>query len=171
MAAGLGAKNGTHRVMRRAWVVVVFGALGACKTESPAGTVVADWTYEVNDADRFTRPCRRVRRRWDLDRRVPVKLKFETEIGDLASDVHWDWPRHVHITLAEPTRAKLPQVMCMPAPPGNKVDGGVVVHPLARDGVTPTGVVACFVNGKTLEDSYAFDIDGDGQITRAVPTH
>jgi hypothetical protein len=153
-------------------------AVGACKTESPAGTVVAEWSYEVDDAAPLHVPVSKRPRKmatatgeWPVSGGAPMKLKFETEIGDLPSDVHWDWPLHVRITLAEPTRAKLPQVLCMPGPPGNKLVDGVVVRPLGRDGVTPSGLVACFVNGKTLDESYVFDIDGDGQVTRAIPTH
>ncbi|HEY1956665.1 MAG TPA: hypothetical protein VGH28_13690 [Polyangiaceae bacterium] len=152
--------------------VLVFGiaAVAACGKSSPAGTVVADWTYE-DDAQPVPTPKSPPKivtsnAEWPVDGKPPVKLRFEVEIGDLADDgVHWNWPRHVHVTLAEATSAKLPNVMCMPGPPGNTVDGGALVRPVGRDGKTPTGMVACFFT-TAQPDSYVFEINGDGDVKR-----
>lgn len=159
--------------------VAIVVALVACKTESPAGTLVGEWTYEAMPGDPQPVPASKhppqvvtATGELPVTGGAPMKLRFETEIGDLAgTDAHWNWPRHVRITLAEPTRAKFPQVMCMPGPPGNKIDGGVLIHPVGHDAVTPSGMVACFLSGSRVEDNYVFDIDGDGQITRSVPSH
>jgi len=160
--------------MVRKLLLVAATAIIACKSTSPAGTVVVDWTYEASDADARPVPTALPKPKivtsnaeWPADGEPPVKLRFEVEIGDLADDgVHWNWPRHVHVTLAEPTKAKLPQVLCMPAPPGNKVEAGKLVRPVGRDGVTPNGLVACFFSAKGAGD-YVFDINGDGEVTRS----
>lgn len=156
----------------------LLGALGGCKSESPAGTVVADWTYESTATDSHVAPTSKrppqtiaSMAEWPVTGGPAVKLRFETEIGDLADGpVHWNWPRHVVIKLAEPTKAKLPTVFCMVEPPGNKSVGGKLVRPVGRDGVTPTGLVGCFFNGPGSA-SYVFDINGDGEVTRSVPEH
>jgi hypothetical protein len=160
--------------MRMAVAALVVVTLGACK--KPAGTVVADWTYEGDDAART--PPRRLAppkivtsdAEWSTSKGT-AKLKFETEIGDLAGadGVHWNWPRHILITLAEPSSVKLPSVDCMPGPPGNKVANGVLVHPLGKDGVTPTGLVACFASSSD-GTPFVYDVNGDGNVTRNVPT-
>lgn len=165
-------------MVRELILVASVATLVGCKSTSPAGTVVVDWTYEANDADpqpvpsAFPQPkVVTSNAEWPVKDEPPVKLRFEVEIGDLADDgVHWNWPRHVHVTLAEPTKAKLPQVLCMPGPPGNKVDAGKLVRPVGRDGVTPTGLVACFFSAKGADD-YVFDIDGDGDVKRSQPSH
>jgi hypothetical protein len=153
--------------------------VAACGHTSPAGTVVADWTYASTDdagppAPQSKRPPQTIAadEDWPVAGAAPVKLHFETEIGDYAGQdgTRWNWPRRVRITLAEPTKVELPKVDCMPGPPGNKVENGKLVRPLGKDGV-PKGLVACFVNGKLKQSSYVYDIDGEGKITRSVPAH
>lgn len=154
--------------------VLVLATLAGCKTA--AGAPLADWTYDPAATGRPTspRPFSPPRivstdAEWPTPKGA-VKLTFVTEIGDYVGEdaVHWNWPRHIRITLAEATTVKLPSVDCMPGPPGNKVENGVPVRPKGKDGVTPTGLVACFFS--TSEGTpYAFDVDGDGAVTGGVP--
>ncbi len=162
--------------MRLRLLAVFVGSLCACHKTVPTGTVLADWTYEVNDAAPAHVPAPKhppqivtQTAEWPVDKGPPMKLRFETEIGDLPDDVHWNWPRHIRITLAEPTTTPLPQIDCMSGPPGNKVVNGALVRPVGHDGVTPTGLVACFFSGKDGA-SYVFDVNGDGDVRRTQPT-
>jgi hypothetical protein len=157
---------------------VAMLTLASCKKESPAGTVVKDWSYEGwSDADANVaslNPPKIVSQdvEWPAADAPPVRLHFETEIGDeLVTGTHWHTPRHVRITLAQPTAAKMPTVECMPAPPGNKLEhtaqGLALVHPLGADGKTPIGVVGCFFSAKE-PGNVVFDVDGDGHVTRTT---
>jgi hypothetical protein len=164
--------------MRRFVVTgTLVGSSCGCKSDAPAGTVLADWTYEASEAEAHPvpiakRPPQTITSNveWPLSKGPPVKLRFETEIGDLASDVHWNWPRHIRITLAEPTGAKLPNVDCMPGPPGNKVENGKLVRPVGHDG-TPSGLVGCFFSSQQAAYDVVFEVNGDGDVTRSTPKH
>jgi hypothetical protein len=59
---------------------------------------------------------------------------------------------------------ELPQVDCMPAPPGNKMENGKLVPPLGHDGV-PRGLVGCFFSDKD-GSHYVFNVNGDGEVER-----
>lgn len=154
----------------------VAASLAACKPQSPAGTVLVDWTYTQDDASGHPAPTSKKppqivksTAEWQDAEGRSVKLDFEIEIGDLAGDIHWSWPRHVHVTLAEPMRGKLPMVDCMPGPPGNKIVGAELVHPLTHEGVG-NGVVACFFSDDH-GSKFVYDIDGEGHVKRSVPNH
>lgn len=150
---------------------IVALSLSACKHETPSGTTVVDWTYTpTTPSDSVPAPLSPPRTvqadaEWPSER-GPVQLHFETEIGEqLVAGMRWHSPRHVRVTLAQPTTAKMPDVDCMPAPPGNKVEGGKLVPPVGQDASTPLGRVSCFF--KTTDGS-VFSIDGDGKVTRSV---
>lgn len=162
-----------YRWAMRVFAIVLGFTLCACKPASPAGTSVVDWTYTpTTKSDSVPTPLSPPKTviqssTWPLANGPPLALRFETELGEqTAAGMRWRSPRHVRVSLAQPTSAPLPMVNCMPAPPGNKVQDGRLVPPVGHDG-TPIGRVGCFFASKT--DHYVFDIDGDGQVTGSVP--
>jgi hypothetical protein len=150
----------------------IFG----CKKSAPVGTVVTDWTYTpttpADSAPTALNPSKTVTQEvvWPLAHDAPVQLRFETEIGEqIAGGMRWHTPRHVRVSLAQPTSVTLPKVDCMAAPPGNTVGPqGRLVPPVGGDGTTPLGKVACFFLAPE-PDNYVFDVDGDGKVTSSLP--
>ena len=157
--------------------VVVSITLCGCGKESPAGTALVDWSYtpttSADGAPTPLTPPRNVTENvtWTRKEGAPVPLRVDTEIGEqLVGGMRWHTPRHVHISLAQPTKGKMPQVDCMPEPPGNKIVGDKMVPPVGDDGTTPVGLVGCFLLAPD-PDGIVVEVNGDGHTRVTIPKH
>ena len=143
----------------------------ACHHEpsTPAGTVLVDWAHPGSDGEAPPSP-KSPPENVAADEALPSvgtpdgKLHFEIEIGQSVDHdgLRWNVPRHARITLVGALAKQFEPTTCLTRTAGNKVENTIRKKP---DG-SAIGLVSCLVSLRPPLQTYRFDIDGEGKITR-----